>query len=137
MPYIDKTYYDETYGGVPIADVDAFSRLSKKASDIIDQITNYSLTGVEFTQLAQFLQDQVKKATSAQVEYMVSMGGDTATHGGGYASVGVGNFSYSEGDSTSKLNREQQRTSPAVIEYLKPTGLLYRGVNTHDSSYSC
>jgi hypothetical protein len=132
MAYIDKQYYDNEYKGVPISDEDTFSRLAERASDIIDQMTGYLLHGQEFTQFAQFIQTQVKKAVAAQIEYMASFGGELASHGGGgFSSVNIGNFSYSEGEGTKNLSRNEQRTSPAVIEYLRPTGLLYRGVNVH------
>jgi hypothetical protein len=129
MAYIDKQYYDNEYKGVPISDEDTFSRLAERASDIIDQMTGYLLHGQEFTQFAQFIQTQVKKAVAAQVEYMVTAG-EIVNHGSNFSSVNIGNFSYSEG-SGDRINRNEQRTSPAVIEYLRPTGLLYRGVNVH------
>jgi hypothetical protein len=130
MAYIDKQYYDNVYKGVPISDEDTFNRLAERASDIIDQITGYLLHGQEFTQFAQFIQTQVKKAVAAQVEYMVTAGEIVVNHGSSFSSVNIGNFSYSEG-SGDRINRNEQRTSPAVIEYLRPTGLLYRGVNVH------
>jgi hypothetical protein len=125
MPYIDKTYYDETYKGMPITDPDLFDRLATRASDMIDQLTQYVLKGVEFTQFAQLIQDNVKKATAAQIEYMASLGGELAIHGGGPSSVNIGNFSYQAGSAG------QQEVSPAVIKYLIPTGLLYKGVEVH------
>lgn len=130
MAYIDKAFYDDVYKGTPIDEQVVFDRLSERASDIIDQITGYTLQGVEFTQLAQFIQEQVKKATAAQIEYMASLGGELVSHGsGGFSSVNIGNFSYSESEGTKNLSRNEQRTSPAVIEYLRPTGLLYKGVD--------
>ncbi|EIJ79115.1 protein gp8 [Bacillus methanolicus PB1] len=130
MAYIDKQYYDNNYNGVPIADESTFNRLAERASDVIDQMTGYLLHGQEFTQFVQFIQEQVKKATAAQIEYMVTAGGEVAVHGGGsFSSVNIGNFSYSEGEGAKNLSRNEQRTSPAVIGYLRPTGLLYRGVN--------
>jgi hypothetical protein len=133
MAYIDKQYYDNNYNGVPIADESTFNRLAERASDVIDQMTGYLLHGQEFTQLAQFIQDQVKKATAAQIEYMATSG-ESVIHGSNFGSVSIGNFSYSEGSkgsNDSRINRNEQRTSPAVIGYLKPTGLLYRGVSVY------
>jgi hypothetical protein len=124
MAYIDYNYYTNTYKGTPIAE-EQFGSLAERASDVIDMVTSYLLHGVEFTQFAQLIQDNVKKATAAQVEYMFINGGETAVHGGSPSSVNIGNFSYSEGAGGEKV------VSPAVICYLKPTGLLYKGVSVY------
>jgi len=138
MGYINKAYYDNEYKGVPIEDESTFNRLEARASDLIDMITSFVLLGVEFSSFAQLIQTNVKKAVAAQIEYMVSLGGELTIHGDRPSSVNIGNFSYSEGGNQGKgqLSREQQMVSPAVIQYLKLTGLLYRGVNVRDSSYS-
>jgi hypothetical protein len=122
MAYIDYTYYTDVYKGVPIQDADTFSRLSERASEIIDQVTNYTIQDI--ATLPMFVQDQVKKATAAQVEYFV-YAGEQVLHGdNGMTDVRLGNFSYSVG--------AQSAISPAVINYLRPTGLLYRGVTVCD-----
>ncbi|MBO1515601.1 hypothetical protein [Metabacillus bambusae] len=126
MPYIDKVYYDSEFKGTPISDQVAFDRLSSRASDLIDMVTNYVLHGVEFEQFAQLIQDNVKKATAAQVEYMFLQGGETSVHGGSPSSVRIGNFDYQDS------GEGQQVISPIVISYLRPTGLLYRGVSVRD-----
>jgi hypothetical protein len=121
MSYIDYTYYTDVYKGVPI-DADTFSRLSERASELIDQVTNYTIQ--DLSALPVFTQDQVKKATAAQVEYFV-YAGEQVLHGdNGMTDVRLGNFSYSVGT--------QSAISPAVINYLRPTGLLYRGVTVCD-----
>lgn len=122
MVYIDYTYYTNTYKGVPI-DADTFSRLLERASELIDQVTNYSIQ--DFAALTPFAQEQVKKATAAQVEYLY-YAGETSVHGDVFGNVKLGGFTYSGGtQSTSAI-------SPAVINYLRPTGLLYRGVTVCD-----
>lgn len=126
MPYIDKVYYDNEFKGTPITDQITFDRLSSRASDLVDMVTNYVLHGVAFENFAQFTQDNVKKATAAQVEYMASMGGELTVHGGSPSSVSIGNFDYQES------GEGQQVISPIVINYLRPTGLLYRGVSVRD-----
>ncbi len=137
MAYIDKVYYDGIYKGVPITDVDVFSRLAERASDFIDQITNYVLHGIEFTSFAQFIQDQVKKATAAQVEFMYSQDstGYSYVGKGEVDNVRIGNFSYANG----KNEQSEQyggKTNDLVISYLIPTGLLYSGVGVYDQTYS-
>jgi hypothetical protein len=124
MPYIDYTYYVDTFKGTSISS-EQFDLLVERASDLIDQITSYNLQGVDLTQQHQLIQNNVKKATAAQVEYMVTQGGELSIHGGSPASVSIGKFSY-------QASSEQQPIiSPAALNYLRPTGLLYRGVSVN------
>lgn len=126
MAYIDQDYYHEIYKGVPIDDVDTFNRHAERASDVVDQVTNYVLYGRDLERFSLFIQEQVKKATAAQVEYYVQKG--YGVEGGGdFQQVRIGNFNYSKLQAQG-LSRNQTRVSPALIEHLKPTGLLYRGV---------
>lgn len=124
MAYIDYTFYTDVYKGIPISE-DAFSRLAERATEIIDQLTGYAIQ--DLAALPLFTQDQVKRATAAQVEYF-AYAGEQVVHGGdGMTNVRLGNFSYSSG-----TNDIQSAISPAVINYLRPTGLLYRGVTVCD-----
>ncbi len=124
MAYIDYTYYTDVYKGVPIPDADTFSRLSERASELIDQVTNYTIQ--DLAALTTFTQEQVKKATAAQVEYF-ALAGDSVTHGvSEFQNVKLGDFSYSTDGAA------QNVVSPAVLSYLRPTGLLYRGVTVCD-----
>lgn len=129
MPYIDKNYYDDEYKGMPITDQSLFDRLAVKASDLIDQLTSYKIENINT--LTAFQQTQVKKSVSAQIEYMATTGGELSIHGpSGISNANIGNFNFSQESSSKNI------ISPAVLEYLRPTGLLYRGVNVRDSSYS-
>jgi hypothetical protein len=121
MAYIDYTYYTDVYKGVPIPNADTFSRLSERASELIDQVTNYTIQ--DLAALTPFTQEQVKKATAAQVEYFY-YAGETSVHGDLFGNVKLGDFTYSGGTPSA--------ISPAVINYLRPTGLLYRGVTVCD-----
>lgn len=125
MPYIDEAYYRDVYKGV-VVDTSIFPKLEARASDVIDQITSHKIA-MSTNKLADypvFIQEQVKKATASQVEYLLLNGGESAVHGGSPSSVNIGNFSYQEGD-------DNHVVSPAVIGHLQPTGLLYRGVNVY------
>jgi hypothetical protein len=124
MPYVDYTYYTDDFKGVSVTQGE-FDRLVRRASDKIDSLTSYVLHRVEFTQLAQLIQENVKKATAAQVEYLVTQGGELAVHGDEPSSVSISNFSYS----TESEGHGPRTVSPIVLEYLRPTGLLYRGVS--------
>ncbi|WP_338788808.1 hypothetical protein [Metabacillus sp. FJAT-53654] len=125
MPYIDYTYYTNTFKSTSITQ-EQFDRLAVRASDLVDMVTNYVLHGVAFEDFAQLIQDNVKKATAAQAEYMAMQGGETSVHGGSPSSVGIGNFNYQDS------GEGQQVVSQFAINYLRPTGLLYRGVSVSD-----
>jgi hypothetical protein len=124
MAYIDKTYYDSEYKGTPISDEDEFNKTAERASDVIDQLTSYTIANYDFERLATFLQTQVKKATAAQVEYFLLNGGYEATQQSELTSVNIGAFSYQEGNN--------QITNDTVIGHLTPTGLLYRGLGVYN-----
>lgn len=123
MPYIDRDYYEGVYKASSIS-YDVFDTLVERASDTIDMVTSYKLHGVDLESEAPLIRDNVKKATAAQIEYMVSQGGEHSIHGVAPSSVNIGNFSYQEGAGKGIV-------SPAVIAYLKPTGLLYSGLNVY------
>ncbi|MCT8138640.1 hypothetical protein H1D32_13350 [Anaerobacillus sp. CMMVII] len=129
MPtYIDNEYYRSEYMGVEIDDNNQLLRYIKRASDIIDQVTNYKIK--DFNELHPFIQEQVKKATAAQVEFFELEGGpEMATIGNTLNNVSLGKFSYGKGTVPSN-NQNSNIISTTVINYLKPTGLLYSGVAT-------
>lgn len=120
MPYIDQAFYNDVYKGTPM-DAETFTMLEKRASDVIDMITNYRLVGVDLSHKPELIRTNVKKAVAAQIEYMYSEGGKLSVHGGSPSSVSIGSFSYTEGSSVKKV-------SEMALIYLRPTGLLYMGV---------
>lgn len=132
MPYIDKDYYENDYKGMPITDNSIFDRYVRRASETIDSVTNYKLNSVGFESLAPFIQEQVKKATAAQIEYLLVSGQGAAMGAGGFGQVSVGNFSYGDKPGATSENRYEKMTSGAVLSYLEPTGLLYQGVGVCD-----
>ncbi|MRG87001.1 head-tail connector protein [Salinibacillus xinjiangensis] len=121
MTYIDKAYYDGEYKGTPVGDVDEFARLEQRAGEVIDELTNYTIANYEFTQLATFVQEQVKKATAAQVEHYVLNGGYEAIQGENLSNVRIGSFSYTEESASNEVSQK-------AYKLLAPTGLLYRGL---------
>jgi hypothetical protein len=125
MPYIDESYYRVVYKGIEV-DASIFLSLEARASDLIDRLTSHKIvmSNNKLADYPVFIQEQVKKATAAQVEYLVINGGETAVHGGAPSSVNIGNFSYQEGT-------DNQIVSPSTIGHLQPTGLLYRGVSVY------
>lgn len=135
MPYITPEYYNDVYKGAAAPDSADLERYIERASDIIDQVTNFQLYGKDINSLPPLFRDLIMKATAAQVEFYVMKGGDAAVNAGtdGMNSVSVGSFSYSTGGSSSNGSSGTQsaRVSPSVLSFLAPTGLLYRGVSVH------
>jgi len=124
MVYADETYYNGTFKGIEVNSTE-LTRMLARASDYIDMLTNYKLKSIDINTLDPFFQDQIKKATCAQVEVWQKQGGIDVV-GAGYDSVNIGNFSYSGGSDSS-----QSQVDANVIGYLKPTGLLYSGVSRY------
>lgn len=131
MPYITKEYYDSVYKGTPISDGGTFDRLAARATDIVDMLTNHQLLGTELSKWPELIQGQIKKATAAQVEYLLTQGESKAMGAGEYGQVSAGNFSYGGRAGKESLSREELMTSAAVLNLLSPTGLLYRGVGVY------
>lgn len=122
MAYIDYAYYTDVYKGVPI-DADTFSRLAERASELIDQVTNYTIQDI--AALPAFTQEQVKKATAAQVEYLYQNGEGVLQGVTDLQDVKIGDFSY-------KSASPGNPTSPLALSFLRRTGWLYAGVESHD-----
>lgn len=131
MPYITKEYYENEYKGTPVQDKEAFDRLAARATDIVDMLTNFNLLGTELSKWPELIQGQIKKATAAQVEYLLTYGESNALGAGEYGQVSAGNFSYGDKAGKEALSREEQMTSAAVLNHLSPTGLLYTGVDVY------
>ena len=132
MPYIDVDYYNNDYEGTQVSDETLLKRMIKRASEQIDSIIGYKLQGVDFDKVAPFIRDQVKKATAAQLEFLAINGITSATvsEGGGGFSVG----SYSENGMSAGVEdgpSHYDRYAITVVDYLRPTGLLYAGVSVY------
>lgn len=126
MLYIDFQFYTNEFKGVSLSE-DAFNSLVGRASDIIDQVTNYKIEQIGFDNLYPTFQQRVKKATVAQVEFMHVNGGVIAMQSSDASNVSIGKFSYSTGVSDKVMAKS---ISDSAIAYLNGTGLLYRGVVT-------
>lgn len=132
MPYITKEYYENEYHGVTTLEEADFNRLARRAGDVIDIITNHKLVHLELSKQPIFIQEQVKKAIAAQIDYLVTSGESNAMGAGGFGQASAGNFSYGDKAGVEGLSREQQMTSGAVIQHLMPTGLMYQGIDVYD-----
>lgn len=123
MGYIDLKYYESDYLGEEV-EADDFPKLVKRASEAVDQMTSYQIPKIGFDKFSEHVQELIKKATAAQVEYLNLNGIESNINGQveGGGSVSIGGFSYSGGSSTS--NRQSGRFSPAAIGFLNGTGLV-------------
>lgn len=128
MSYIDKDYYQEIFQGEPVSDAD-FPILLRRAEGIIEELTMYRLTPVTFLAMPKDIQEWVKKAVCAQVEYLDANGGSELDNfPGGLQSASLGKFSYTSGNAGGNSGSVSQPVyAPCAVRYLAPTGLLYRG----------
>lgn len=131
VAYIDAEYYNNEYKGVDAGD--DLDRYIERASDLVDQVTGYKIA--DLSALHPRIQELVKKATAAQVEFYVLNGGPEGVDGndGNFNRVAIGSFEYQTarmGQQT-PAGKQEHRVSPAALAYLEPTGLLYQGVRVY------
>jgi len=116
--YVDSTYYTTTYKGTQIPS-DEVEFYLVKASDSIDQLTSLRIAARGFETLSAFQQRYIKMATCVQAEHLYNNEDILSNNLGGY-SVGDVSVSLKEGIDL--------RYSRQALEYLLPTGFMYRGL---------
>lgn len=126
MEYVDKEYYENTFHGEPVSEAD-FPSLLARASEQVEELTLYRLTPTSFLAMPEDVQERVKKAICAQMEYLDANGGSEVDNGSGLSGATLGKFSYSGASSGTGGSTEQSRISPRAERLLWPTGLTYRG----------
>lgn len=129
MGYVDQVYYDKTFQGEPVDNTD-FPTLCLRASEIIEELTMYRITPVTILAMPELVQDKVKRAVCAQIEYLDANGGADMDNGADLQSAGLGKFNYSKSAGASG-STEQSIYAPRAQRILFPTGLLYRGGGCH------
>lgn len=72
------------------------------------------------------VQERVKNAVCAQIEYLDANGGADMDNGTDLQSAGLGKFNYTKASSVNG-STEQTVYAPRAVRILAPTGLLYRG----------
>ena len=120
-------FYRDVWHGAFDGEDSELTLLLNRAADIIDNAI--FLSGMTISKIPEDIADRVYKAVCAQADYIDSNGGVEAMNENEMASVSLGKFSYSGGASAA----EAAAASPCTlcrqaIEYLRPTGLLNRGV---------
>ena len=125
MVYVDEMYYNNTFQGELVDSAD-FPSLCERAGELIEELTLYRLTPLTFPTMPEDVQEIVKKAVCAQIEYLDANGGSDLDNGSGIQGATLGKFSYS-GSTGANGSTEQSRFSPRAERLLWPTGLTYRG----------
>ena len=74
MEYVDKEYYENTFHGEPVSEAD-FPALLARASEQVEELTLYQLTPTSFLVMPVAVQERIKKAVCAQIEYLDANGG--------------------------------------------------------------
>lgn len=126
MAYVDQDYFmDKYYPSVEISEAD-FEPLAERASDIVDELTMYKVKENGIGSYSDFVQDQIKRAVCAQVEFLYYNGIEASFGGGDRNGYSIGNTSITKALQSSGESGNP-RINPSTIKALMPTGLLYRG----------
>lgn len=122
---MDINYYASIYNGMEVEDED-FQSLCERAGEIIEEMTMYRVTPVAILAMPECVQDRVKMAVCAQIEYLDANGGADMDNGVDLQSAGLGKFNFTKA-SGANGSTEQSIYAPRAVRILAPTGLLYRG----------
>lgn len=125
MSYLTKTYYRDIFKGEPVDDTD-FPGLLNRAIEIVEEMTMYRVSEHKLPTFPENMQNRIKSAICAQIEYLDANGGSEMDTGADLQSAGLGKFSYTK-VSGAGGNTRQTIYAPRAIRLLAPTGLLYRG----------
>lgn len=125
MPYVTLDYYMDTFKGEPV-DEAGFPSLCQRAEELVEEMTMYRLTPLTFPVFPEDVQELIKRAVCAQIEYLDANGGSDLDNGAGLQSASLGKFNYTVAAGASG-STEQAVYAPRARRILLPTGLLYRG----------
>ena len=125
MSYITEQYYKSTFRGESVADTD-FPSLRMRAEEIIEEMTMYRVSASSFPTFSVDVQERIKKAVCAQIEYLDANGGGDMDNGADLQSASLGKFNYTKSAGTNG-STNQSIYSPRAQRLLLPTGLIYRG----------
>ncbi len=123
QPYVDERYYEVEYEGTSV-EADKFSRFSKRASELIDALTEYQIPKIGADKFSESVQELIKKACCAQIEYYQIEGIDVDVTGTPRSSLSYSIGDYSHSASSGASSRQSGRVSPSCLMFLEGTGLL-------------
>lgn len=125
MPYVTEKYYKETFKGESVESAD-FPSLCMRAEEIIEEMTMYRVSSTTLSSFSADVQERIKKAVCAQIEYLDANGGSDMDNGADLQSAALGRFNYTKSAGTNGSTM-QSMYSPRAQRLLLPTGLMYRG----------
>lgn len=125
MAYVTQDYYLNDFHGEQVQD-DEFQSLAERAAEIIEELCMYRIKESKMESYSQDIQERIKKAICAQIEYLDANGGSDMDNGADIQSAGLGKFNYTKASGTAG-NQAQSIYAPRARRILAPAGLLYRG----------
>lgn len=125
MPYVTEKYYKDTFKGESVAATD-FPSLCMRAEEVIEEMTMYRVSSTTFSSFSADVQERIKKAVCAQIEYLDANGGSDMDNGADLQSAALGKFNYTK-SAGANGSTTQSIYSPRAQRILLPTGLMYRG----------
>jgi len=132
MAYATYEFYNTTYQGTAIAEVD-FDRLAVKASATIDLLTNERAAAVITADDDAALIAKISMAVCAVAEEMHSI--EQAGGGDVIVAERVGSYSVTYGPGGKAAISFAARLSQAAVLYLGSTGLMYRGFTADEYAH--
>lgn len=133
MKWIDQTFYMTDYGGVDI-DSSEFTDIANASERVIDQLTQFRLSQKDLSSYPDIVQNMVKMAICAQIEYFYEMGSHTEAGMQTLQSASIGGFSFT--NPSSETTNKSMRVSNVAMEYLGFTGLMYAGISSRSAGLS-
>lgn len=130
MAIVSYEYYTTSYLGESVSEAD-FPRYDLRAESIIQNITKGATK--HFEQMPEDIQDAVKNAICAQIEYFSLYGVDVAVSGRTGGGFTVGKVSVTNGAQVK--TGASSMVCPAALAYLEQTGLLNPQVDTFDKPF--
>lgn len=125
MPYVTQDYYNKTFHGEPVDNAD-FPSLLGRAVEIVEELCMYRISEHKMGTYGTDIQERIRKAVCAQIEYLDANGGSDMDNGADLQSAGLGKFNYSKASGVGG-STQQPIYAPRAQRILAPTGLLYRG----------
>lgn len=133
LPFVDIDYYRNDYGGIEIEDDTELDRLIRRASRDINTLTKRRIG--DLGTWHPDIQDMVKEATAAQVEFLF-LNGETASTivEGSATGKGFRAGKYTE-QGTGQATTLGGMYADSIPNILLPSGLLYTGVSVRSGVY--
>lgn len=125
MPYVTEEYYNSAFHGESVDSTD-FPSLYDRAAELVEEMCMYRIRSEIMDTYGTDVQERIRKAVCAQIEYLAANGGSDMDNGTDLQSAGLGKFSYTKASGTNG-STEQSAYAPRALRILAPTGLLYRG----------